>query len=135
MGASIAYYFLIFLPQYKMQGMAISEKENLLNKQKECQKDGMELHKITMGDVIDDAFVPSFKFNEKLNTCLYEGGWFDHDNNSTSYITWFIKDVYTNKEIISYTSQTKNGKTEDLIVGGLVSKEEFEQKEKELFGE
>jgi len=130
----IAYYFLIFLPNFKQQELNKSNAEELLKKQIECQKNGLALHEKDLGNM-EGALVPNFKFNEKLKTCLYKGGWTSSDAKAGFSISWFIKDVYTNKEIISYTSFTKDGKTEDLLIGGLVSREEFEQKEKELFGE
>jgi len=131
---SIGYYFFFFLPNYKQDALSKENTEQMLKKQIECQKNGTALHEKELGSM-EGAFVPTFKFSDKLNTCLYKGGWLSSNATSGTQISWFIKDVYSNKEIVSYTTLTKDGKSDDLLIGGLVSREEFERQEKELLGE
>ncbi|MFA5871069.1 MAG: hypothetical protein WC842_04295 [Candidatus Paceibacterota bacterium] len=131
---SVGYYFFFFLPSYKQDVLSKENTEQMLKKQIECQKIGTTLHEKESGSM-EGAFVPTFKFSAKLNTCLYKGGWLSSDATSGTQISWFIKDVYSNKEIVSYTTFTKDGKSNDLLIGGLVSREEFERQEKELLGE
>lgn len=130
----VLYYFTFFLPHFQNEELERKTAQVNLDRQIECQKNGMNLNNREMAG-IEGALVPVFKFSSKLNTCLYKGGStrFDADNGPS--FSGFIKDVYSNKEIVSYVSFTKNGKTEDLVVGGLVSRAEFERQEKELFNE
>lgn len=131
---SVGYYFFFFLPSYKQNVLFKENTEQILKKQIECQKIGMALHEKELASM-EVAFVPTFKFSSKLNTCLYKGGWFSGSATSGAQISWFIKDAYSNKEIVSYTTFTRDGKSHDFLIDGLVSREEFERQEKELLGE
>ncbi len=72
---------------------------------------------------------PEFLFSSILNTCLMKG-FVTIANDAGFSFNYFIKDVYTNKELAEYTSW------ED-ITGEIafVGEEEFEHFEKEYFPE
>lgn len=116
---SVNYYFVVYLPN----------RDNIkqdLNNQIKCQEAGNKLYQsqIKEAEGSGNYAFPEFKFNKELKTCLYKNIYLGGDN----YMSNFIIDVYTNKYIINW----------DREIGGkdiLGSKEEWELKVAELFGE
>lgn len=131
---SIGYYFAIFLPKVNIQKnnqeMIAKELKNNID----CQNAGMKLYNDDIkSDTADIFYTPNFKFSTKLNTCFYKGGFMSTDGQATA---GFIKNVYTNQEIVGYTTiRDKNGETKELIAGGQVSMKDFQKKSEEIFGE
>lgn len=68
---------------------------------------------------------PEFKFNNNFKTCLYKNIYI-----GSSYTGYFITDVYTNNEIVSWSQMKNNGKWEDFQG----SQQEWRAKVNELFG-
>lgn len=103
---SIAYYFIIYLPKERV------EKEGLVNQIK-CQQSGIELYKAQLKEVNSDGSLgnPEFKFNKDLKICLYKNVIISAYSN-----IYFVIDVYTNKELASWTQvkSQKTGQWEDL---------------------
>jgi hypothetical protein len=118
-GGSVIYYFTVYLPK------GMKEKESLANQIK-CQQDGMELYKFQVKEQGQGSYGnPEFKFNDNLKTCLYKNIYISQD-----YTGNFIIDVYTNAEIVSWSSTKINGKWEDFQG----NKEEWKKKVNLLFG-
>ena len=105
-GLSIAYYFITYLPKERV------EKEELANQIK-CQQSGTELYKYQLKEVNSDGSLgnPEFKFNKDLKTCLYKNVIISAYSN-----IYFVIDVYTNKELVSWTQikSQKTGQWEDF---------------------
>lgn len=113
---AIGYYFVIYLPQKNNQ---IRLDENLVK----CNELGGKEKEFEQKNpnILVDTTVVEYKYNSKLNTCSYYK--ISYIKNS---IIRTIKDLYTNKEIISYTD-------EPLSDNDAIQKEEvFGQKMKEL---
>jgi len=98
--SSIIYYHIVFLPSEK-------RGEVSLENQIKCRQEGFKLYETEKKEILTSQFYlnPEFKFNEELNTCLYNGGLIEGE-----YASAFIKDVYTNKELAGYSSFRPKGK-------------------------
>ena len=93
----VFFYLLLWQPAQK-------RKEALANNIK-CRQEGSELVERAKKELRKNQiyYTPQFRFNDELNTCLYSGSRIGADN-SGSLLTSFIKDVYTNQDLASYTS-------------------------------
>jgi len=116
---SVSYYFFIYLPNKN------SQKEYLANQIK-CHEAGNELYQsqVKEAEGIGIYIMPEFKFDRNTRTCLYKGAYIGNQG----YMSDFIIDVYTNKNVIVWDRDIKAN-----TYSG--SAEEFSKKEKELFGE
>ena len=111
---AISYYFLVYLPKGKA-----------LNNRIKCQQDGTKLYNYENSQISTGSFSsPEFKFNKKLDTCLYKGSYFDR-----GYINSFIIDVYTNVKIVEWVQLESNNEWKDMKG----TKQEWENKINELF--
>jgi len=132
---ALGYYFAIYLPKEK------AEKE-YLNNQIKCQQEGVKLYEkeklegekyadsISSLERILGYFIygEEFKFNKKLNTCLYKGE--RYYGITVNFRRYFIKDVYTNREILVWeSSRTLDGDWEN----GTSNEAEWNKKYNELF--
>jgi len=115
---SVAYYFLAILPEQNRAATALE------NKQK-CQEAGFELSDRQRQEaeaIAGVVFVdPEFTYNSELQTCFYK----DTITSSSGVVDRFIKDVYANKEVVSWL--TIEGKT---MLG---NQAEFDQAYQNLF--
>ncbi len=112
-------------------------RKDILALQKDCQSVGEKLFKEDTKDLSKTSvmFNPIYGYNNELNTCLYYGGYMD-SNSAIIYTFKWIKDSYTNKEILSYNGT--NESSVDLTYCGdscVATLEEFEQRKKELLGQ
>ena len=140
---SFVYYLVIFLPQKEQDRVEASKKEDIENKKNDCAKLGMQKYeeeKATqehqehsdLGSV-GHYNVPQYKFNEKLNTCIYANTYRSYKSRylgkdvAIKYINRYIVDLYTNENIINFRT------VEDDVVD--ISEKEYEAKLKELFKE
>lgn len=83
------------------------ERNMLFLKEVNCQEIGKRRHQ----DLISSfgpflVFNPSYKYHKRLNTCLYEGGFFGDD--TADYMEQFVEDSLTNKYILSYVARRSN---------------------------
>lgn len=102
--ASVSYYFAVYLPREK------TIKEHLVNQIK-CQQDGTKLYESQIKKQEQGIYaMPEFRFNDKLNICLYKNTYVDQNS-----MVFFIIDVYTNKEVASWASVKTNNVREDII--------------------
>lgn len=126
-GTSVAYYFFIYLPKKDLDKVNENNEKLFLVNQEKCQEDGMKLYNSDVREGEGITFgIPEFKFSNELNTCLYKSMYV-----GGRYVSQFIKDVYTNKELASWDSiMDENSKFQDLRG----SKEEWDLRVKELFG-
>lgn len=130
----VGYYFIIYLPK---------EKKEYLTNQIRCRQEGNKLYlsekeegekyasSMSNFERILGYFIynPEFKFNKKLNTCLYKGEkrWGEEIN----FKSYFIKDVYTNKNIFIWESvMDKSGEWKDNTSNEI----EWSKKYNEIFG-
>ena len=124
-GFSIFYYYVSYLPKEKLRQQQEKSRQQLLENNIKCNQVGYSLYEKQKAE---DPYVrygpPEFKFNEKLNTCLYKYFYFSGD-----YLDERIMDVYTNVDMVFWTEKVKGMR--ETIVG---SQEEWERKSKELFG-
>ena len=101
---AILFYQLSWKPRQE-------SKENLANNIK-CQQEGFQLFekdKLSLTNRDKALIPPEFRFVKELNTCLYSGNFIFYDSTGSTFLV-FIKDVYTNKMLTSYTSfSVKNG--------------------------
>lgn len=117
---SIGYYFLVYLPQNNEEKREGAKAQQSLENNIKCRDLGMkayyeelkEFDEMNENPLMSTWYViePEFRFNESLNTCLYKGG------NKTIYEKLFVKDLYTNSEIATWThssGQTKGGSKEE----------------------
>ena len=120
---AIGYYFIIYLPKEKVI------KEELANQIK-CQQDGMELYKSQVKEAGQNISFgnPEFRFSKKLKTCLYKNMYI-----AVSSVSYFITDVYTNKDIINWFQVKGDGIGEWNDLEG--SEKNWKLKVKELFEE
>lgn len=107
-----------------------NKQEELILKKKECMEAGEKLYQADINDVGKNyLFTPEYTYNESLNTCLYFGGYIDPEND---WVSKWVKDSYTNTQIISFMSSGDDVVTTD-ICSTCVSNDVFMQKQKELF--
>jgi len=126
-GASVFYYFVFFLPQQRTQD---KERDFLFSMKQECQKAGDKLYQEDVESLGQNSlFVPEYAYSKSLNTCLYFGGHVAKD-----WINKWVKDSYTNEEIISFMSSG-----DKVLIGSTcpscLSNEAFDKKKQELFNE
>lgn len=115
---AIGYYFFIYLPK---ESVVKLELEN----QRKCQQDGFALYNSQLKEQGSGNFGnPEFKFNKELKTCLYKNVYLMKD-----YANYFMIDVYTNKEIVSWIQLEVDGRPKDQ----LGSQQEWESEVKRLF--
>lgn len=116
-GLSIGYYFIIHLPQ-------INEEKFVLVQQQKCREVGEQAYKTDLRqynvDILND---PEYTYSQKLKTCIYRSGYHDQgdisagvdktflESNCNAYWKKWVKDSYTNKELLSISSY-KNDKCE-----------------------
>lgn len=112
---ALAFYLLLWQPA--------QEKRETLSNNIKCQQEGSQLfEKEQKAQKEKDRIIkrvfkePEFRFNNELNTCLYQGAWTDLGA-SGDHIFYFIKDVYTNKTLASYNIliHTKEKKQPDIF--------------------
>ena len=121
-GISIAYYYSIFLPEKESQDFLFSMKQK-------CQISGTKLYKEDSKEMESDAlFVPEYAYNQKLNTCLYAGGYIQKNS-----LQKWIKDVHSNKEIVLFMDVDGKVIINDKMCDVCVSNKEFEKQKQELF--
>jgi len=78
-------------------------KNETLSNNIKCQQEGFQIYK-TVSDSSKDNLTygnPEFKFSKELNTCLYKGVEISKGKEN-SYYFYFIKDVYSNKQLVGY---------------------------------
>ncbi len=126
-GVSVSYYFFVFSPKQRTQDQ---ERDFLFSMKQECQKAGDKLYQADVNSLGQNGlFVPKYAYNKSLNTCLYFGGHIEKD-----WINKWIKDSFTNEEIISFM---RSG--EQVILGdtcpSCLSNEDFDERKRKLFGE
>lgn len=116
--SSATYYFFFYLPEERNTAIKLAN-------QIKCQQEGNQLYNSHLKEKTNNMVYgsPEFKFNSTLNTCLYKGLLI-----SENFNTFFIIDVYTNKEIVSWNQVKENGKWQDI----LGSQREWEEKVNEL---
>lgn len=124
---SAIYYFVVFLPQQRTQD---KERDFLFSMRQECQKAGDKLYQADVKSLGQNSlFVPEYAYSKSLNTCLYFGGHVAKD-----WINKWVKDSYTNEEIISFMSSG-----DKVLIGSTcpscLSNEAFDKKKQELFNE
>ena len=124
---SAIYYFVVFLPQQRTQD---KERDFLFSMRQECQKAGDKLYQADVKSLGQNSlFVPEYAYSKSLNACLYFGGHVAKD-----WINKWVKDSYTNEEIISFM---RSG--EQVVLGGTcpscLSNENFDERKRELFNE
>ncbi|MBU0998760.1 hypothetical protein KKG24_00405 [Patescibacteria group bacterium] len=96
---SVFYYHVYFIPQKEQIRLEQQKQEQRVKSEQQCRETGEKIYK---GDVEKYketggyAFDPQYKFNTKLNKCLYSGGGFIGIN----FWERFVKDVLTNGNII-----------------------------------
>ncbi len=119
---SVGYYFVWHLPKQEKREVAEQErKEEIANMQK-CEQIGSERYKEDNKGSGGYLMSPEYKFDKETNRCLYKGGIISSDG----YVTKYIYDLYTNKEIVSYTANQKG----EVLIG---SQEEYGYQEYLLF--
>ncbi len=119
---SIGYYFVWYLPKQEKREIAEQErKEEIANVQK-CEQIGSERYEKENKESGGYLMSPEYKFDKEKNRCLYKGGVIG----SEGYVTKYIYDLYTNKEISSYTLNAKG----EVVAG---SQEEYGYQEYLLF--
>ncbi|PIP31937.1 hypothetical protein COX24_00770 [bacterium (Candidatus Gribaldobacteria) CG23_combo_of_CG06-09_8_20_14_all_37_87_8] len=94
----------------------------------ECQKAGDKLYQADVKSLGQNSlFVPEYAYNESLNTCLYFSGYIEK-----GWTSKWVKDSFTNKEIISFMSSG-----EQVVIGSTcpscLSNEAFNERKQELF--
>lgn len=118
---SLFYFFIIYLPQ--------SDREKALAvEMARCTEMGTKTFQDEQAPKVSGmAYLnPQYKYFPDLQSCLYKGGVI-----GSGYITRYINDLYTNKEIVSYTNPIDRSKwTSDDIA----AEEIFKEKATELFG-
>ena len=119
----IGYYFVLYLPEKNNQ---IVLSQNI----QKCAELGAkeyqeELKSNASSYLSNDPINPTYKYNKKLNTCLYK------ITKLTSYSsTDIILDLYTNNTLASYTQLNDNTKwAEDQNI----KLSDFTKKSSELF--
>lgn len=124
------YYFVIYLPKEK------ADKDELSNQIK-CQQEGTKLFERDVEEAKNSIIVisvgnPEFKFNNKMNTCLYKAEEFmSFSGSKFSTTTNFIKDAYTNKEVFRWAARQEY--ISEKIVNLTGTEEEWNKKYNELF--
>lgn len=116
---SIASYFLYFIPKQK-------HLDNLVK----CNKVGLELFEKEKVDYPQNTyFEPTFTFSEKLNTCVYKGGYSYYGlgriSSNTASRTNFIRDVYSNAYLAEYGFSGNDNNFGD--------REEYERLDSDIF--
>ncbi|MEI6042528.1 MAG: hypothetical protein WCQ00_03100 [bacterium] len=118
---SVGYYFIWYLPrQDKRETTEQTRKEEIANIQK-CEQIGSERFEKDKKELRDGIMNSEYRFNKETNQCLYKGGYI-----GSNIVTQYIYDLYTNKEIVSYSADV-NG---NPIVG---RESEFKSQESILF--
>ncbi|MES2023635.1 MAG: hypothetical protein V4439_03045 [Patescibacteria group bacterium] len=99
---AVGYYFVSYLPKKDRE---VSLSQNIVK----CQELGIkkyasesEKNNTKSFESMFIASKPQYRYDEGLKACLYLGGFSTLEINS-----YFVVDLYTNKEIISYTEDTK----------------------------
>lgn len=106
-GFSIFYYSIVFLPQkerirleQQKQSQLIEKQEKNIERQEKCREAGTktyDYYKKNNSLSTGYFFDPEFHFNEKLQLCLYSGGYSQDD-----YWERFVKNAYSDEEIILF---------------------------------
>ena len=100
-------------------------KQNQSNTEN-CRKIGEEYRKAEINDNPSLSFFsPKYSYNQKLNTCIYSGGYLD-SKTKILITTKYIKDLNTNEEI-AFSDYIGGEK------GFGIDRADFDSKEKELF--
>lgn len=116
----LAIAIIVFLFYLLLWSPAQKKRETLSNNIK-CQQEGSQLfEKEKKESATKEGFFrnarylePEFRFNNELNTCLYKGASLLIIKDIT-FFPFFIKDVYTNKPLASYSESKINGKPPDV---------------------
>ncbi len=129
------FLFIFYIPKQK----AISALKN----QKQCYSVGEKAFKADINTYGNNIILePEYKFSEKLNTCLYSGGYSFENLKSgkcgdilkhTCDARWerWVKDAYTNNKIIDIFNST-NDKGEWTTQNSAIN--DFWEKYEKLFG-
>ncbi len=102
---SIAYYFLISLPNESKREMEIKTQKELEEKIGKCLEDAKQFHedyKKSLDGYTYEYFEQRYTYNKTIGRCLYSGGKTNKNNTLDNIIYWerFVKDIYTNENII-----------------------------------
>lgn len=106
--------FIAILVCFFSWKFAQEKKEALANNIK-CQQEGVQLYEKEKKSLLRDEITtdPEFRFSKKLNTCLLMVTIIGSDETGSS-LTAFIKDVYSNQDLASYTSYNIRGQEPSL---------------------
>ncbi|MBS3904203.1 MAG: hypothetical protein KGZ39_02630 [Simkania sp.] len=105
---SVGYYFVFYLPK-------ISQEKSELTMREKCREVGEQAYKADLKQYnVSSLNSPQYGYNKKLRTCIYASGYHNEGNPSAGKskegflphncdANWekWVKDSYTNKEIIS----------------------------------
>ena len=102
---SVAYYFLISLPNESKREMEIKEQKELEGKIEKCFEDAKQFHEDyieSLDGYTYEYFEQRYTYNKTIEKCLYSGGKTNKNNTFDNIIYWerFVKDIYTNENII-----------------------------------
>ena len=138
---SVAYYFVIFIPQkegakteQQKQEQLIKDQEKELEQQEKCREAGTKAYNdykrnnsLSTGYFFD----PEFYFNKTLQLCLYSGGY-----SRTGYWERWVKNSFTNATIIMTYNFSDGIIDFDKPADEVASKriQNFWDKYEELFG-
>ncbi|MDO8486133.1 MAG: hypothetical protein Q7S77_00315 [Candidatus Staskawiczbacteria bacterium] len=128
-GASVFYYFVIFVPDQKQNADVQQEKEDAFLMKQKCQTIGQKIYEDdakTLGR--DNMLIPEYVYSKDLNTCLYFGGHVEEN----SYKKW-IKDSLANEEIFSFFELNGRVLNKSFICETCVPLEEFDMQKEILF--
>ena len=121
---SVFYYFVIFLPKEQEQEFSFSMKQKCKTAGEKIYQEDKEGAKESKNLFIK---VPEYTYNQRLNTCLYFGGYFKEN-----FSEGWVKDSFTNKKIISFI-EFEDNKSNRFTCLTCLSQEEFKEKKQELF--
>jgi len=122
------------IPQEKVNESNNPTSSSLLTKIR-CQEIGEKQYKDLVNKFGSSlVFNPEYTYNKRLDTCLYSGGYFG--GNGADYMTMFVRDTISNKDILFYMARFENGEFIRLdIPGNSQSIPDFNQKKDLLFNE
>lgn len=101
---------LIAILVYLLSWQPTQKREKELANNIRCQQEGSQLYEKQKESLLrNDIYLdPEFRFSKELNTCLLKGAIIGADDTGSSS-TFFIKDVYSNQELASYSSYNIKG--------------------------
>jgi hypothetical protein len=143
---SVAYYYMNYLPRLHDAELAERRRRTDLENAQRCSTDSSRFYtdhqRPTAPESLGrrrDWLDPETHFSKKLNTCLAEIGF--NDRSRIAGVTGFraVVDIYSNREIISYTYRLVDGEERAIPLipnaGGIRGSREYEAEKDKLFSE